>query len=684
MVYLRFLLLFAALAQACVAAEPGFVANAVFPSTDRGNVPPGTALWGSWIGGDGFRGRGESAWIPAKPHLGLYVAGYAGQPGRQLWVEWRDQAGRVTSVAYAASPPRERWLPWRLDPPEGSVAVRWVAVDDSVSAGGWFGVSDFVDTKWQWGFAPLYLHALVAFGVLALAIVLLGLGGTEELVERILRKTEAASSLRAFAPLLGMAILAAVGYLAFYVWFFSARIGAGACLALVAIGCARGAWRLLRGQFSRAAWVPWSLATLIGAFYLTLLLYPQARSFGHAAANRFTEKMPADNEFPGIFAQRLADGKAPRGFLGEWLGSDRPPAQTGWDLLFWPILKPLGISSEIASGVAGVWLQLAWIPAVWAGVQAFGLSRRRAALAVVSVAALGFVLLNTVYVWPKLSSAAFTLAGGLIWLGLRKSGGGPLLYGACGGLFALGWLCHGGSAFALIGFIPLLLADWRGWRHTLAAGAVFALWAAPWMAYQKFYDPPGNRLLKWHLAGSPAVDARGFVETVRAQYEKVGFKGAWDARVTNLSLQFEGDWAHLWRADSSQMRRYVEAAFYLRSASFFLPAGMLAWLVITRRRKSAVELDFSLIVRACLWMVSSWLVWLALLFTPLAALAHQGAYVIPLLLYMLALTPILALSSRIGAALAILQLVSLLAVWSPWDARYINLQSPPPSVSGTR
>src|SRR6185295_10615381 len=91
-----------------------------------------------------------------------------------------------------------------------------------------------------------------------------------------------------------------------------------------------------------------------------------------------------------------------------------------------------------------------------------------------------------------------------------------------GAIFAgLAWLSHGGAAFSLIAVAPWVL--WRVFRGEgrawLAAAAVFLLLAVPWFAYQRFYDPPGDRLLKWHLGGQEAKDESvGTWQVIRKSY----------------------------------------------------------------------------------------------------------------------------------------------------------------------
>ena len=54
----------------------------------------------------------------------------------------------------------------------------------------------------------------------------------------------------------------------------------------------------------------------------------------------------------------------------------------------------------------------------------------------------------------------------------------------------------------------------RGPRWGRLAGGLLALVLyAPWLAYQRLYDPPGDRLLKWHLAGVTEVEVTMTAET---------------------------------------------------------------------------------------------------------------------------------------------------------------------------
>src|SRR4051794_24048681 len=97
-------------------------------------------------------------------------------------------------------------------------------------------------------------------------------------------------------------------------------------------------------------------------------------------------------------------------------------------------------------------------------------------------------------------------------------------------------LAHGGSVFFIL---PLLgLAERRGlpdlgWIGAGVAAGVVLL--APWSAYQHYADPPGNRLVKWQLGGSLAIDDRGALHTIADGYRSAGVRGTLDNKWNNVA-----------------------------------------------------------------------------------------------------------------------------------------------------
>jgi len=58
----------------------------------------------------------------------------------------------------------------------------------------------------------------------------------------------------------------------------------------------------------------------------------------------------------------------------------------------------------------------------------------------------------------------------------------------------------------------------------------------PWIAFQKFVDPPGNRLIKWHLAGATDIDSRTPVEAIRQAYSSRSFSEIAALRWSNIKV----------------------------------------------------------------------------------------------------------------------------------------------------
>ena len=219
---------------------------------------------------------------------------------------------------------------------------------------------------------------------------------------------------------------------------------------------------------------------------------------------------------------------------GDWHLSDRPPLQAGFAL----VQRPFGWDFALLNyQLLGVVLQQLWIVGLWALLLAARVGRVTRALAMVAVLVSGLALLNGFFVWPKMLPAGLLLAAAALvatplWLDLRRNLWAAALVAA---LCALALLGHGASIF---GIVPLVaVAAYRGlpsWRWLGVGLAVGIALMAPWSAYQKWEDPPGNRLVKWTLAGVAEVDGRGAVETILDSYGEAGLDGTIENKEQNF------------------------------------------------------------------------------------------------------------------------------------------------------
>ena len=346
----------------------------------------------------------------------------------------------------------------------------------------------------------------------------------------------------------GLAAGALVGFLSFWAYFGGRTLGESATyLALIGSAWAIG-WALWGARLDRALLrslaIPlalWALASVFLVFF----------GFAHGGAGepinaslaRFSHQLPSDSQIPFFFSEWFFENGhngTPPIFPGEWLFSDRPPLQVGYTLSQRPISPG---SSELNYQVLGVMLQQLWVIGLWGLLLAARVKPLTRGLVLVAVLVSDVALVNGFFVWPKMLPAALLVAMAAlvltpIWDELRGSLWAAALIAA---LAALALLGHGSSVF---GVVPLLIvAGIRGlpsWRWLAVAVGVGAVLMGSWSAYQKYEDPPGNRLAKWTLAGEPEIDDRGTLETVTDAYSSAGFGEVLHYKAQNVVTIFGG------------------------------------------------------------------------------------------------------------------------------------------------
>ena len=483
-------------------------------------------------------------------------------------------------------------------------------------------------------------------------------------------------------PLGAGAVVAVCGYAAFWAYFAHPIFGmivSWSAIAAAACATAANLWSANRTQRLRmtaekaaGALFPAGevrtvllLMVTVGAFYLGLLhLFPTSQDFYTLAANRYREAMPSDNVLPHITAERLFASESLQNPVDEWLSSDRPPLQAGWQLLTWPVSQVLGTAPRTAGGTSAMWFQLLWIAAAYGLLRSFAVERVRAAGWIATLALCGFFLQNTTYTWPKLSAGAFA-CGAFSLLAFPGRGSSRRANATWAALFAgLAWLSHGGVAFSFLALLPLLAwhirrGAWRDWR---AGTVTLLLLVTPWLAYQTFYDPPANRLFKWHLAGQSERDARGTWETIRESYAKLGWREAWSNKVSNFHSQVLGNGVQL--ADLSAataVDRRAQEFFHTRRALTWWPFLAVFAVVLSRRRVFRPARDFAVLAG---WLLLTIVIWCLLMFGQYQAVIHHGSYALMIGLFAL-FSIVLERSGRGWLALiAGLQAVTLGTTWA--------------------
>jgi hypothetical protein len=483
---------------------------------------------------------------------------------------------------------------------------------------------------------------------------------------------------------IGLAATGAVAMLTFWAYYVGPTTGQSFSYfvlfgsILLAVVSVRG--RSLDRRLLRQLATPLALWALGSAFLIFLgFLHGGAEKPIEMASIRFSGQLPTDNDLPHFFTEWFyANGHHGNPvYPPDWLASDRPPLQIGYLLA----QRPFAFFSEgLNYQVLGVVLQQLWIVGLWALLLAARLGRVTRALTMLTVLVSDIAILNGFFVWPKLLPAAMLLAAAALvvtpqWTDLRRNPWAGLLVGA---LLTLAMLGHGSSLF---GVIPIaLIAAYRGlpsWRWlalVVLAGMVLIL---PWAAYQKYDQPPGNRLAKWSFAGVVEVDPRGTREAVIDSYREAGFGGTLDNKVENFVTMLGGSAALddvSWWASEETGNGLTKAIKGIRKVFFFNFFPALGLLLIApfvmlacrrRGRRRATEWNFAV---TCWTVVAiGCFAWGLLMFgnLPARAIIHVGSYALPIIAFCGAVAGLRATLPRfanywIGAASAL-----MLAVYVP-------------------
>ncbi len=500
--------------------------------------------------------------------------------------------------------------------------------------------------------------------------------------------------LRSVPLLLAVALAASgcVAMLGFWAFYATPLLGESFSFLVVLGSLAGSAWIWFDGVDRgalRPLLSPLALWALASGFILYLgFLHGGSAEPLEMSWTRFSQQLPADNAIPRFFADwfYVHGHNGPPPPFADWLSSDRPPLQIGYVLY----QRPFGGKGDLHYQVLGVVLQQLWVVGLWALLCAARLRPFVRGLAVSATLLTDVVIVHGFFVWPKLIAAAFMLAALAIvlsedWPLWRRRPAVAALFAA---LCALAMLAHGSSVFFLV---PLLvlgairgLPDWR-WLGIAALVAVALL--APWSAYQKYADPPGDRLIKWQLGGSLEIDDRGSLETIVDGYREAGLGGTLENKWGNVTqLVGAGEVSKALReADESLGSGSVGGAIVaLRFPRFFsllpflgfLLIGPLAMLFTRLRGRRPQSAEWRFAVTALVLAAGACLLWVLLMFggPGSGTTIHVGSLVVPLLAACGCVVGAYACDCRLGVGLAALNALFVLVLFVP-------ALSPPPGSS---
>jgi hypothetical protein len=465
-----------------------------------------------------------------------------------------------------------------------------------------------------------------------------------------------------------------IGYGALWVYFASRP--AGQVYSYVSIGAAAVCAALLaaRRPWRRALLLPEVLVPLV-LMYLVSLFYIAA-TFGCSVTTPVTDTnqlchlsgITGDNLLPLIFADNVRHGD-PRALVWDWQGSARPPLQSGAVLLQTPLIQAAGWHIT-GYQVLATLLQVVWVPTLWALSRVLGLSTPRRAALVTLCVFTGFFLFNSVFTWPKLLAAGLVLTAFVLWF--RSPSPSPLAYGLAGCAAGCAMLSHPGAAFALAPMgVALLLPRARPAIRLLVVTAVAAIVVvAPWTAYQRLYDPPGDQLMRQSLGG--VVDDRPLVRTLREQYGSTAVPEIAHNKLVNVTTLagYPNSDYHLLGPGWPGRARDEEFRYVLFGLGLF----NLGWLVLavpSTRRRMRELLDVALLKLMLAVVGGSLLIWVLMLWGPPLSIPiiHHGSYATMMLLFASLGALITTLRRRLVVPVMLVQIGWFAAVWlaSVWS-----------------
>ena len=679
--------------------QGGFCPDGVYQATKwPGARPAGLATWGSYCkSGDAATGWAASPAFVAEAYLRIYTAGYPNTPGLRLAVENLQQGRQL--VLQVPAGPGETWhlRQFRLPDEWIGQSVRIVAGDQATGLAGWVAFSEPVKREWEADAYPAASTMLQLF-LLAIALLLPAIAACMFAAFR---------GVTDFLDLTATAFLALGlnGYAAFWIYFCSPTLGVLFSYAGL-LACCGGIAYLVGDKSRRATLRP--VAQLIAPTVLVLLASVFIVSLGQlydvganpitVSSSRFGPPGPpmlyGDNTIPKAFADAVYSGHIPKPLAGGWLSSDRPPLQTGNTLWIYAWARA---NRDLSYELLSVMLQCSCLAALWGFLAACNIDRRPMAMAIATCFLSGFTLLNAFFVWPKLYPVAFLLilSAYLLTDRYRQIRDRTDIGAMLGAAAAFAMLGHGGSVFAILGIAACMLffrrLPSRRFLLALAAGAVILY--LPWMLYQKFYDPPGDRLLKLHLAG--VNDTRAGVSIIGlminsygklSSHELIEHKsGNFKTLAGNLPQYFDESRRFGSALFTGPASKRNAAASVLQRAMFlywipsisFAILGPLALLAGVARHRRTSEF----LAAARLWLLNALILvlWCVILFGPDSTGPRQGTYITEMLAFCGSCLAFWAVRPWLAVAMTAVQIL-----WNVVLFVWLTPLLPPPGLSELR
>lgn len=370
------------------------------------------------------------------------------------------------------------------------------------------------------------------------------------------------------------------------------------------------------------------------SIFLFVFSFSDLSEIQQGSASAFTHALPIDNFLPKIFSDQIYSAALQSPMVGDWLSSDRPPLQTGMFLLYYAAADGQDYAYQFLSMILQAYILM---PALMIIKRIFLSNSLLGLLSFFSFSTSSLILIHTIYVWPKLISAACLLF--VIYFYFHKtlfSENKYLRTFVLSSLASLSLLSHTGSVFALFPIaVGCLLIFKPSVKEQLFAVLVLSFMMAPWLLYQKVIDPPGNRLAKWHLAGEISVNNTSLTSAIASAYSTKSYEEIYNDKLFNFKTLFRGVFNsdnYLKYTDLHNLNEFKNRIEVIRTNNFFgyfysmIPFVFIALVAVPFLYKNYMKVGRS--VFTLLYVsITAVIIWCCLMFERGSTVIHQGPYI---------------------------------------------------------
>ncbi len=408
--------------------------------------------------------------------------------------------------------------------------------------------------------------------------------------------------------------------------------------------------------------MPLIIMSLVSIFYISTTLACVKPGDPQPINNRcHISGITFDNLIPQIYAQNVYNNQ-PKMLIGDWQGSDRPPLQAAMVLLLSPITAA-NRNSDTAYLILSVILQCIWVPVVWLLGRRFKLNNKQISLVFGFCVFSGFFFFNSVFAWPKLLAGSLVLIGAAILLFEKKSW---FILSLSAVSISLGFISHSAVIFTIIPIALIVLYRHKNNLRSLIPFIIFPIIiCGPWLIYTSHYDPPGNRLVKWSVAGVTTLDSRSTGRAIADSYKNTGYKTIIKNKTINTGTLFGSRHMNSFRLYSNDLSGRIRGNEF---HYLFIGIGLIniGWIYILskngkKRLKSLLDLKHGKLLLIVAF--SSIALWVLAMFQPTSTVIHTGSYATIMILFILLSASLTFIKGKAIYYLLSLQIIYFLSVW---------------------